>query len=329
MRTIPNPEKFKNSKIQNNFHRIVIPVYIPDSDVTYFSNLFEIFKVSIQSLLKTTDASETVITIINNNCKKEVSDYIDCLLLEAKIDKHVKLATNYGKVYTILSEAKGCYEPYITIADADVFYFNNWEDEVFKVFNNFTNIGVVSPVPSPHLVDYHNSSYIIKNLFKLKKGNIINSKSFALFKQGISNNPNFFKKKNYDCLDLHYYLEKNNVKSCLGATHFIATYNSRIFKDLPLNKPKYTFKMGDEGVFIDKFIDKFGYGRLSTNNAFAYHLGHSIPKWCESYEFLKIERKNLKPNSRTYNLNRQSIILRYFYSGMYKILKKMKWLKIF
>lgn len=286
MRVIPNPEKFNFSKITYKHHRIIIPVYIPDSDDFYFSSLFKVFKLSIHSLLKTINSLNTSVTIINNNCKKEVTEYIDKLVEEKKIDKHVKLSSNYGKVYTILSEAKGCYEPYITIADADVFYFNNWESEVFKILKKFPKIGVVSPVPSPHLFNYYNISFIVNNIFKLKKGQILTERSFDLFAEGVNHSPTFFSTKKIDFKKEQFYVEKNEIKACVGAVHFIATYDRNVFNGISLQKPEFKFNVGDEGIFIDSNIDKMGLGRLSTTDAYAYHLGYSIPNWTKGYEFI-------------------------------------------
>ena len=287
MRTIPNPEKFNFSEIVYKPHRIIIPVYIPESDNFYFNSLFDVFKMSINSLLNTVNSHNASITIINNNCKKDVTQYIDNLWVEKKIDKQVKLSDNYGKVHTILSEARGCYEPYITIADADVFYFNNWEEEVFDIFKTFPKAGVVSAVPSPHLFKYCNTSFIIDNVFKLKKGKILSDRSFRFFAEGISDFPNFFSKGKINYKESQFYIEKNKTKACVGATHFIATYKKEIFNRIPFKKPNFKFKSGDERIFIDADIDKMGYGRLSTIEAYAYHLGYSIPNWTINYRFKK------------------------------------------
>ena len=126
MRVGINPEKKKKEKIIYKQHRIIIPVYIPDSEDDYFKNSEKVFYLSINSLLRTIDKSETNITIINNNCKKEVADYIKSLFEKKEIEKLVNYSVNYGKVYSVLQEAKAAYEPFITIADADVLFFDNW-----------------------------------------------------------------------------------------------------------------------------------------------------------------------------------------------------------
>ena len=109
MRIGVNPEKKKLNKLHYKKHRVIIPVYISEVGEIYFSNLFKVFKASINSLLQTISEDYTAITIINNACKSEVTDYLDNLLAEKKIDKHVKLVSNYGKVYTVISEARASY----------------------------------------------------------------------------------------------------------------------------------------------------------------------------------------------------------------------------
>ncbi|WP_196886369.1 glycosyltransferase [Aureivirga sp. CE67] len=277
MRIGVNPEKSKLSEIKYKQHRIIIPVYIPESDEEYFQNLFEVLKVCIESILKTVDLNNTVITIINNNCKVEVTDYIETLLINKYIDKHVKYTENYGKVYTVLAEARASYEDLITITDADVFFFTGWENEIIKAFNTFSKAGVISPLPVPNLAFYNNTSLFFDKLFSIKKGKIVSNKSFELFEEGVGNKEVFKKWKNKQ-----FYLKSGDYPICIGACHFVATYRRSVLQNIEYLKPKYVFKNGYENKVLDKPIDVLGYYRLSLNKSFAYHLGNNIPKWIEN-----------------------------------------------
>ena len=126
MRTGVNPEKLKSEKLLYCEHRVVVPVYIPNLEEQYYKESFEVFKTSIHSLLQTIDPKQTAITIINNDCFEPVGQFIEKLLKDNKIQKYVKYNKNVGKVYAVLSEVKSAYEDYVTIADADVLYMNNW-----------------------------------------------------------------------------------------------------------------------------------------------------------------------------------------------------------
>lgn len=280
MRVGTNPEKNKYSKILYKKHRIIIPVFIPESNDEYYTNLFNVLKLSLNSLFNTVDKSETVITIINNNSKTEITQYLDELLENEIIDKHVKYANNKGKVFTIMSEAKASYEDFITIADCDVFYFSHWEKNVFNVFEDFTDVGVVSPFPAPQLAFYNNVSLFYKLGHKIKQGSVVSNESFIMFEKSINNNQIFLGKRNWK--KSQYYIQSSKNKACIvGAGHFVATYRGDVLRNIPFKKPNYLFKDGDEIFFIDQPIDKMGYYRLSLCDTYVYHLGNKIPDWIE------------------------------------------------
>ena len=67
MRLGNNPEKEQNILEIDSYHRVVIPVYIPNLTEPYFQDGLKILKLCLQSLLKTVHA-KTRISIINNNC---------------------------------------------------------------------------------------------------------------------------------------------------------------------------------------------------------------------------------------------------------------------
>lgn len=115
-------------------------MYIPESEDAYFKYAFQVFQKSIYSLLETIDTEKTNITIVNNDCKQEVTDYLTDLLAQKKIDRHIHCQENYGKVYTVIQEARGCYEEYIAIVDSDVYFFEGWQTEVLNVIKALEEI---------------------------------------------------------------------------------------------------------------------------------------------------------------------------------------------
>lgn len=282
MRIGTNPEKEKFKKIQYKLHRIIIPVYIPDDGHDYYKNTVKVFHKCVQSLLQTIDPEKTAITIINNCCKEEVIDFIQDLLHKKQIDKHVHYSENKGKVYAVLQEARSCYEEFVTICDADVFFFPNWQNEVFNVFRTFHNVGVVGATPDANLAFYCNNSLFCSQFLSVKHGKVVKDEDFELFEKGI-NKKDFFINKNKNWKQKQYYLEKDNLKVVMGAAHFVSTYRSFLFRKLPFQKPTFVFP-GGENSFIDKPIDVLGYGRVSLTKAFAYHMGNSIPEWLVSEE---------------------------------------------
>ncbi|GAA4772131.1 MULTISPECIES: glycosyltransferase family A protein [Flavobacterium] len=274
MRIGTNPEKQKAKQLNYKKHRVIIPVYIPDDAHDYFKNLAEVFYASIQSLLQTIDPKNTAITIINNNSKKEVGAFIEALLLQKRIDKYIVYSENKGKVYSVLQEARSSYEDFITIADADVFFFTNWQNEVHQVFDTFKKIGVVGLTPDPHMAFYCNNSLFFGSFFSVNKGKVVNDFDLELFEEGI-NKKDFFISKNNNWKQKQYYLNKKGVKVVIGASHFASTYRKQVFTEMKLEKPIFVFP-GGELKFIDTPIDKLGYYRVSLIKAFAYHMGNNV-----------------------------------------------------
>ena len=277
MRIGENPEKKKSKKLKYKIFRVIIPVYIPDDDLEYFNNAFMVFKKSMFSLLNTIDVEKTNISIINNDCKKEVTEYIDYLLANKEIDRHIHCKENYGKIHTILQEARGCYEDYIGIIDADVFFFSGWQNKVLSLFKTFKNAGVVGLTPDPNTAFYCNNSLFTNEFLSVKEGKVVENKELELFEEGI-NKENFFVTKNKNWKEKQFYLEVKNMKAVVGAGHFASVYRKEIFKKLPFQKPLYVFP-GGELSFLDLPIDKLGYYRVSVVKASVYHLGNSLPNW--------------------------------------------------
>ncbi|WP_338377969.1 glycosyltransferase family 2 protein [uncultured Flavobacterium sp.] len=322
MRVGINPEKEKSKKLKYKLFRIIIPLYIPENEAAYFNNALQVFQKCMYSLFETIDEEKTNITIINNNCKKDVTDYVNDLLSEKRIDRHVHCKENYGKIYTVIQEARGCYEKYIAIVDSDVFFFTGWQVEVLKVFENFKNVGVVGLTPDVNTAFYCNSSLFFKEWLFVKKGKIVDNKELELFEEGI-NKKDFFITINKNWKNSQFYLEKNNVKAIVGAGHFASVYKKEVFKHLTFKKPIYVFP-GGELNFLDKPLDKQGYYRLSLIKAFAYHMGNTIPEWLLEKKL----KKNIL-NLRHHNEGKKSDLnFYYFFKSLFlRILRRFKFYK--
>lgn len=274
MRIGTNPEKEKARKLIYKKHRIIIPVYIPETNHDYFQDSKIVFQKCLKSLLESIDIDKTAITIINNSCSKEVTAYIRDLLSQNMIDKHIEYAENKGKVYAVLQEARASYEEYVTICDSDILFFPNWQNEVISVFSSFKNIGVVGMTPDAHLAFYCNNSLFATQMLSVKLGNIVSGQDFDLFERGI-NNKDIFVGKKRNWRQNQFYLESGTKKVVIGAAHCASTYRSILFRNMHFEKPILVFP-GGEYKFIDEPIDKLGYFRVSLSTAFGYHMGNSI-----------------------------------------------------
>ncbi|MCF6182888.1 glycosyltransferase family 2 protein [Lutibacter sp.] len=288
MRIGQNPEKEnKDIKIEN-YHRIIVPVYIPNFE-GYFSNSLDIFKLCIESLLLTVHA-KTRITIYNNNSHKLVKEYIDLKYSESKfIDQVFHSKENLGKINAILAASKGNLEPLITITDADVLFKNGWQKAVEKVIVNFPEAGMVSPVPSSKVYKMFTSNNWYYGFFKgnLLFQNVIDAEAMHKFDLSLGND-----KLMYKPIHLKKYLvirnKKNKQEAVMGCGHFVATLKREVF-DYGSNKPAFVKIVGGvERIFIDTPNEKLGLLRLATKENYAYHMGNKIENWMYE-EFSKLK----------------------------------------
>lgn len=279
MRVGSNPEK-ENKLIQlESYHRVIIPVYIPNFE-GYFEHSFDGFKLCIESLLKTVH-TKTRITIYNNNCHSSIKEYIDSQFQSSiYIDQVFHSKENLGKINAILAASKGNLEPLITITDADVLFQQGWQAAIEDVFIKFPEAGMVSPVPTSKVIVNHTASTWFYGFFKgkLEFQNVLNPEAMHLFDLSLGN-----KKLMYDSIHLENYLvlkNKNNLgEAVFGCGHFVATLKRNVL-DLGPNEP--TFIKIDGGVeekYIDISNDSLGYLRLATKENFAYHIGNKPESW--------------------------------------------------
>lgn len=291
MRIGSNPEKFNKEIANKAYHRIVIPVYIPNSE-GYFKDALKIFKFNIQSLLLTIH-NKTSITIYNNNSCLEVKEYIDTLYQsQNKIDQVFHSKENLGKINAILAAVKGNLEPIITITDSDVFFKNDWQQEVEKIFLKFPQAGMVSPVPNSKAYKAFTSNNWFHGIFgkaEISFEEVKEPEAMQKFEHSLG--PEV---KLYDDAHLEKYLvlNQNGEQAVMGCGHFVATLRREIF-DKGTNSPAFIkIQGGVENKFIDIPNEELGYLRLSTLKNYAYHLGNITESWMDQEFELLADRNN-------------------------------------
>ncbi|WP_299667512.1 glycosyltransferase [uncultured Polaribacter sp.] len=322
MRKGINPEKFKTELAISSYHRIVIPVYIPNLE-GYFKDSLKILKLCIGSLLKSINF-QTRITLYNNNSHTSVKDYLDDLYAtESQIDQVFHSKENVGKINAILAATKGNLEPLITIADADVLFKQNWQEEVEKVFNNFKYAGMVSPVPSSKAYNNFTASNWFYGFFKgkLKFENVINPSEMKMFEDSLELNYTLYQKIH---LEKYLTLQNNLGKAVMGCGHFVATLKREIF-DLGSNSPAlHKIVGGVENKFIDKPNEDLGFLRLSTLDNYAFHMGNTYESWMQNkYNLLQLNnsRSVYKNLDKIYKLRKINILIG---KAISRILKRKK-----
>ena len=115
-----NPEKDKVKKVDDFFHQVIIPVYIPNHE-GYFKDSFKILKYSLESLIKTSHSkSYTNIEILviddgsrDNYAEAICNKYSNCTYFY-KENGRLSSARDYG-----INLSKG---EYIAFLDDDDFW---------------------------------------------------------------------------------------------------------------------------------------------------------------------------------------------------------------
>lgn len=284
-----NPAKENKEITLENYHRVIVPVYIPNFE-GYFANLFEVFKLCIDSLLVTSH-NKTRITIYNNNCHPDVKAYIDQKYHEnVLIDQVFHSKENLGKINAILAAAKGNLEPLITITDADVLFKNGWQQAVEETFIAFPQAGMVAPVPSSKVYKMFTSNNWFYGFFKGKLAfeNVIDPQDMHRFDVSLGKEELMYKAIH---LDKYLVLSNKKGKAVMGCGHFVATLKREVFDKGP-NEPAFIKIVGGvENKFIDQPNEDLGCLRLATKGNYAYHMGNQIEDWMQE-EFKLLESSN-------------------------------------
>ena len=267
-----NPHKDQIQENSEVIHQIIIPVFIPNHD-GYFKDSFKIFQLCLESLFATIHA-KTFITIVNNGSDAKVKEYLDSLFNAHKIQELIH-TTNIGKVNAILKGIVGNNIELVTIADSDVLFLSNWQQETNKVFAAIPKAGVVGIVPQYRTHMTRCENILWEKLFdkNLKFLSVKNSKALA----------HFYKSIGWDDIipDCHKlalgYEAENGLRTYLGSGHFVATYKKDMFDEIVTF---VGFKMGGLSEdYLDQAPLKKDYWRLTTYDNYAYHMGNVYENW--------------------------------------------------
>ena len=292
MRVGSNPEKHKEQKNILKPHRVLVVFHIPDDTNEFYNELDLVLDKCLHSLTQSINPETTNITLLNNNSSKKADAVIDKYI--HLIDKHVIYSENRGKVYAVLNEVRGVFEPFVTITDADILFYNGWEKAVFETFKHFPLAGVVSPMPLPYMTFYFNHNIFGFNTLKgkINYGKYVDDKDIDLYVQG-TNLPNLIERKTqYDWAEKQFVLENNGHSAVIGAYHVVSTYRTEQFRN-HYAYPDLKFKNSYEEYLMDFLSEANGLYRLSTLKTYAYHIGNKLDSIVENHDFTpknKIEK---------------------------------------
>jgi hypothetical protein len=289
MRVGSHPDKSNTEmNVQEFYHRIIVIVYIPQND-GYFKDSFKILKSSLKTL-QATIHTKAAITVINNGCELEVTNFLRELAVNKQLDKLVEYPVNKGKIDPLLAEVRASYETLITISDFDVLFKKNWITDVESIFQAIPSCGMVGHFPDPKKYKGYNATTLLSGLFrnrlKLEKQDF--NQELAVFAESI--NTTF---EDYAQDEILTYTKKG-VKAVVGAHHFSATMHKGYLKEVSLEPSNQKMAGNSEYHYVDKPVDKLGCLRLSPRYPVVYHMANTWEDWMEEEIQESLTAENVK-----------------------------------
>ncbi|MFV8368166.1 glycosyltransferase family A protein [Flavobacterium sp. LB2R40] len=302
MRIGSNPHKDLPIQTSDYLHQVIIPVYIPNQE-GYFKDVFEIFRMCLDSLFVTIH-KRTFVTIINNGSTTVVKEYLDYLLKTGWIHEVIH-TQNIGKLNAILKGLVGNAIELVTISDADVLFLPNWQTETANIFSKIPKVGVVGIVPQFKMYDTNCGPLLFESFFNnsLRFIPVKNPNALIQFYQSIGWDTNY--NPDYLKYSLGYKIEDLTVYC--GSGHFVATYKKDMFQEIT---SYIGYKMGGTSEsYLDKIpLDK-GYWRVTTYDNYACHMGNTIEKWMNLDFGIERQENNIEHN---FKKNKNSNSIAYF-----------------
>ena len=279
MRIGINPTKLDNKINVHFYHRVILPVYIPNLE-GYFKDAIQILELCFTSLYRTSSKG-TAITVIDNACCNEAKNYLEKQFAEGRIDQLIVNKINLGKVDPIMSIVRGCHEALITISDSDVLFKNGWLQAVQDVFAHFPKAGMVSSTPGALAFQDYCASTLWDNKFSssLKFRQLVDPKDLRMFVESIGR-PNMYNQHHYKN---QLSLENNGLFAVVGCGHFVLTCRREAFDLAPKMPSKFLIEGNSEGKYIDQPNDVGGYWKLGTVKNLTYHMGNIWEPWMDEY----------------------------------------------
>lgn len=288
MRIGMNPQKQDKKIVLKTHHRIIVVVYIPEF-TGYYQNIFEVFKLCLESII-TTKNDQCAITIVNNASCVEVCEFINMNFNNGNIDCVIHHKENIGKIDAIIGAARGVREPLITMTDVDILFKNGWQERVENIFLKVKNVGSVSPLSSRVSVHYGTSSTLKRILLRqLKFKRIPIPENFEEHNKNLES-----VNQNIDDSDdvLWSVIEVGDAKAIVGSGHQVLTIRREIlFKTVSTSPCFVPVGLDSEYKYVDEPINRAGGLRLSTYNNYAFHMGNVVENWMFDVQQNNVKKK--------------------------------------
>ncbi len=319
-----NPARGKGISYHPANITVATVTYIPSLD-GYFKHRLEILKLSLASIKAHTEQPFNLM-VFSNGCCDEVVEYLNNQLKIGAIDYLILSQRNIGIIgaFKILFEAVP--GDIIAYADDDVLYYQGWLAPHLEILNTYPNVGMVSGAPVGYSSEKSSSSlerflsdkpddlavtYSPRELAWEKDWAISTGRDVDQHLASVQNKPNTL-------------LDYQGVKAVGSAKHFQFVTTKRVMAEaLP---QKWTSKLMDGLVELDKSVDQLNYLRLSTPKRYTRHLGNIIsPEIAQEAQKLGLRVEKAESQSKPHRhwllrIPGSGRILRPLYNYLFRVL---------
>ena len=278
MRIGENPAKSAPAVRSDALVRVVVPVYIPGTipgtpdGSGYFAEAAAIVERCLDSLART-GGPDTRITVVANGCAPAVVERLVARQQAGLVDQVLVSAENLGKVDGFLAGARGSWEPVVVVSDSDVLWRPGWPAALTAVLDTFPECALVSASPGPHLVRYATSTVILDAAARrsLRRRGVVDPAELQRFEESVGT-PGLFDGQR----DQQWLLERDGVVALVGGGHFAFALRRSALSSVSAGPV-----LGWEREALDVPLDRDGWWRLSTPEAYALHLGNKLEPWMD------------------------------------------------
>ncbi len=271
MRIGENPAKAAPAVRSDALVRVVVPIYIPDQS-GYFAESMAIVERCLDSLART-GGPDARITAVANGCAPEVVERLVARHRAGLVDQVLVSAENLGKVDGFLAGARGSWEPVVVVSDSDVLWRPGWPAALTAVLEAFPECGLVSASPGPHLVRYATATVLLDALARrsLRRRSVVDPHELQRFEDSVGT-PGLFDGQRHE----QWLVERDGVVALVGGGHFAFALRRGALSSVSADPV-----LGWERESLDVPLDRDGWWRLSTPDAYALHLGNRLEPWMD------------------------------------------------
>lgn len=273
MRTGVNP--YKSLQIEKKLNGITLGVLVNIPNVEgYYKNAMRVMEDCLRSA-KDNTALEFDLLVADNNSTGEVKELLYRFQDEGLIRILIQNRTNIGRtngVRQILSSSPGDYVGY---SDCDIYFKKGWLEKEIELLREIPNAGFVSGMPNRSFTNYFTDftkKYVTEdNGFNVEQGKLIPDETIRSFAESLGyediSEPISIWDKNED-IRINY----NGLIAYVGASHMQFMVKKELVNKLPV--VRFEKLTGCNEEIVDKYVDTYGYLRLSTSEPVIHHMGN-------------------------------------------------------